>query len=289
LKGIGGLYTVQTEDGLVESRARGIFRHENTQLLPGDRVIIETQPDGAPLITELQERKNSLIRPAVANLDTIVIIASAAPPITETFLIDKVSVIAELKNIDVLICLNKTDLDPAVTLWKIYNQAGFECLRLSAHTGEGIEALQQRLRGRVSALTGNSGVGKSSILHKMYPELEIPVGNLSEKLGRGKHTTRHTELFALPDGGYIADTPGFSAFDVTKLESLLREDIQFGFREMQPYLTDCRYTGCAHIKEDGCAILKAVKRGVVPKSRHESYVQLYELLRDVRHWNLKEK
>lgn len=287
IRGIGGLYTVDTGEKTFDCRARGIFRHEKIRLTSGDRVLCAEQPDGEMLITELLPRKNVLIRPAVANLDALVVIASAAPPETETYLIDRVFAVAVFKGITPVLCINKADLDPGTRFEEIYTAVGIPVLRVSAETGEGIGALGGFLHGKISALTGNSGVGKSSILSRMLPERTLAVGALSEKLGRGRHTTRHTELYPLSGGGYVADTPGFSAFDVTRLETLLREDIQYGFPEMAPYLTECRYPGCLHLREDGCAVLDAVKRGVIPASRHESYVRLCEELRDVREWNRK--
>ncbi|MEA4822551.1 MAG: ribosome small subunit-dependent GTPase A [Clostridiaceae bacterium] len=287
IRGIGGLYTVDTGDIIFDCRARGIFRHDKIRLTVGDNVICAEQPDGDMLITELAPRKNVLIRPAVSNLDAIVVIASTAPPETETYLIDRVFAVAVFKGIAPVLCINKADLDLGERFSQIYTHVGIPVLRVSAKTGEGIASLRDFLRGKTSALTGNSGVGKSSILSQMLPEQSLTVGELSEKLGRGKHTTRHTELYALPGGGYVADTPGFSAFDVTRLETLLREDIQYGFPEMSPFINNCRYTGCLHVKEDGCAVLEAVSNGIIPVSRYESYIRLCDELKDVRDWNRK--
>lgn len=287
IRGIGGLYTVDTGDNIFDCRARGIFRHDKIRLTVGDSVICAEQPDGDMLITELAPRKNVLIRPAVSNLDAIVVIASTAPPETETYLIDRVFAVAVFKGITPVLCINKADLDPGERFSQIYTHVGIPVLRVSAKTGEGIASLRDFLHGKTSALTGNSGVGKSSILSQMLPEQSLTVGELSEKLGRGKHTTRHTELYALPGGGYVADTPGFSAFDVTRLETLLRQDIQYGFPEMAPFINNCRYTGCLHVKEDGCAVLEAVSNGIIPVSRYESYIRLCDELKDVRDWNRK--
>lgn len=287
IRGIGGLYTVDTGDRLLECRARGIFRYEKIRLTAGDRVLCSEQPNGEARIEELRPRRNLLIRPAVANLDALTVIASAAPPETEPYLIDRVFAVAAFKGITPILCVNKTDLDPGERFAEIYEKIGIPVLRLSAQTGAGIPELERLLAGKISALTGNSGVGKSSILSRMLPGRALAVGGLSERVGRGRNTTRHTELYPLPGGGYVADTPGFSAFDVQRLETLLPEDVQHGFPEMAPYITQCRYTGCRHIREDGCAVLEAVRAGVIPASRHESYVRLCEELRDVREWNLK--
>lgn len=239
------------------------------------------------VIDALCPRKNMLIRPAVANLDMLVVIASAAPPETDVYLIDRVFAVAAFKGIQPVLCINKTDVDPGESFREIYEKVGIPVISVSAKTGAGIDRLEELMQGKLSALTGNSGVGKSSILSRMLPENSLAVGELSEKLGRGRHTTRSTELYPLSGGGYAADTPGFSAFDVTRLETLLREDVQHGFTEFAPYLEKCRYTGCLHTKEDGCAVLEAVRAGSIPQSRHDSYVRLCEELKDVREWNRK--
>ncbi len=287
IRGIGGLYTVDTADARLECRARGAFRHDGVRLTAGDRVRCSGQPDGTYCIEELLPRKNYLIRPAAANLDALVVIASAAPPRTELYLIDRVFAVAAFKGISPVLCINKTDLEPGEEYAEIYRKAGIPVLSLSARTGQGIDELKALLTGRISALTGNSGVGKSSILSQMLPGRGVEVGELSRRIGRGKNTTRCTELYPLPGGGYVADTPGFSAFDVSRLEPILREDVQHGFREMAPYIDACRYPGCLHIREEGCAVLEAVESGIIPKSRHESYVRLCEELRDVKEWNKK--
>ncbi|NMA08835.1 MAG: ribosome small subunit-dependent GTPase A [Clostridiales bacterium] len=289
IRGIGGLYTLDTPSGTIDARARGIFRHENLRLIPGDRVTYEMLPDGTAVITELIPRRNMLIRPSAANLDVLVVIASAAPPATEFYLIDRVFAVAACKGIEQLLCVNKCDLDPGDELVDVYTRADIPTLQVCAETGDGISALAQRLQGKISALTGNSGVGKSSILQKMLPDRTLQVGELSEKLGRGKHTTRSTELYALPEGGYIADTPGFSEFDVSRLFTMLREDVWHGFPEFAPYVGYCRYTGCLHTHEDGCMVREAVARGDIPASRHESYVRLCDELKDTRAWMLKDK
>ncbi len=287
VRGIGGLFTVDTGDSMLECRARGIFRRDKIRLTIGDRVQCREQPDGTGVIWELLPRKNLLIRPPVANLDQLVVIASAAPPETELYLADRVFAVAAFKGISPVLCVNKIDLDPGEQFIDIYRRVGIPVIPVSAATGEGLKDLAALLAGKISALTGNSGVGKSSILSRILGK-PLEVGALSEKVGRGKNTTRHTELYPLPGGGYAADTPGFSAFDVQRLETLLQEDVQHGFPEMAPYLTQCRYTGCLHIKEEGCAVLEAVRAGIIPRSRHDSYDRLCEELRDAREWNRRE-
>ena len=272
LKGIGGFYYVDTPEGLIECKARGRFRKTVGKPIVGDRVTLEIQPeDGTGYLLDIAPRKNSLVRPAVANLDLLVAVASAAPPVTDPFLIDRVTAIAVHKDIDVLVVINKTDENPGDELYAVYQKSGIEVLRVSALTGEGIDALTARIRGRVSAFAGNSGVGKSSVLNR---------------IGRGKHTTRHVELHPIEGGGYIADTPGFSSFDTEQMDLVLAEDLQYAFPEFEPYIGQCKFTGCAHVKEKGCAVLAAVEAGEIAKSRHESYVKLYESVKDLKEWEL---
>lgn len=287
LKGIGGFYYVDTAEGLIECKARGRFRKTVGKPIVGDRVTLEIQPeDGTGYLQTIAPRKNSLIRPAVANLDLVVAVASAAPPVTDPFLIDKVTAIAVHKNMDALVVINKTDANPGDELYETYRRSGIEVLRVSAHTGEGIDALRERIRGRVSAFAGNSGVGKSSVLNRLDSSFGAEVGAISDKNGRGKHTTRHVELHPIEGGGYIADTPGFSSFETEQMDLVLAEDLQYAFPEFEPYIGQCKFTGCAHVKEKGCAVLAAVENGEIAKTRHESYVKLYESVKDLKEWEL---
>ena len=286
LKGIGGFYYVRTQSGVIECKARGRFRKAAEKPVIGDRVTIEVQDDGTGYMMSIEPRKNQLLRPAVANVDQLVVVCSAAPPKTETLLIDKVTAIAAHKGIDTLIVINKCDLDRGDRLYQIYTQAGFSVFRVSAETGEGVDALRAALAGKVSAFAGNSGVGKSSLLYRLYPQFHAQVGTISEKIERGRHTTRHVELMKLPEGGYLADTPGFSAFQAEKMDLVLAADLQDTFREFEPYLGRCRFTGCAHVKEKGCAVRAAVEAGEIPKERHESYCRLYESVKDIKEWSL---
>ena len=288
LKGIGGFYYVDTAEGLIECKARGRFRKTVGKPIVGDRVTLEIQPeDGTGYLQTIAPRKNSLIRPAVANLDLVVAVASAAPPVTDPFLIDKVTAIAVHKNMDALVVINKTDANPGDELYETYRRSGIEVLRVSAYTGEGIDALRERIRGRVSAFAGNSGVGKSSVLNALDPALALPVGEVSKALGRGRHTTRHVELFSLGEDTYVIDTPGFSSFDTQELDLELKAHLPETFPEFAPYVDDCRFVGCSHTKEKGCAVLQALREGKFPKSRHESYVRLYNELKDLREWDKK--
>lgn len=286
IKALSGFYYVQTEDGVVECRARGRFRRQDQSPLVGDFVRITRQGDKG-VLEELLPRKNAFIRPAVANIDQLVVLASCAIPVTEPFLIDRVLAIAQLQNVPALVVVNKDDLAPAQPLAEIYRRAGVPVLVTSAETGEGIEALREALAGKLSCLTGNSGVGKSSLLNRACPQLQLPVGEVSEKLGRGRHTTRHIELYSLGSNTFVADTPGFSAFDTERMELVHKEQLQYAFPEFAPYLGHCQFPDCAHRKEPGCAVRKALAEGKIGQTRYSSYERLYELASQLKEWELK--
>lgn len=285
-KALSGFYYVQCGDDLVTCRARGKFRHQRISPLVGDRASITVQPDGTGSLDELLPRRNWFRRPAAANLDQLVIIASGAIPVTDPFLLDRIIALAESRDCQPILCINKWDLVQAEELYDIYAGAGFPTLKVSAATGQGVEALRSMLAGKISAFTGNSGVGKSSILNALEPDFRLATGEISEKLGRGRHTTRHVELFPVA-GGLIADTPGFSSFEDDQL--LEKDRLPYCFREFAPYLDQCRFIGCAHVREKGCAVLEAVDRGQIHPSRHRSYVRLYEMAREVKPWEKNEK
>lgn len=286
IKALSGFYYVQTEDVVVECRARGRFRRQDQSPLVGDFVRITRQGDKGVLEAFLP-RKNAFIRPAVANIDQLVVLASCAIPVTEPFLIDRVLAIAQLQNVPALVVVNKDDLAPAQPLAEIYRRAGVPVLVTSAETGEGIEALREALAGKLSCLTGNSGVGKSSLLNRACPQLQLPVGEVSEKLGRGRHTTRHIELYSLGSNTFVADTPGFSAFDTERMELVHKEQLQYAFPEFAPYLGHCQFPDCAHRKEPGCAVRKALAEGKIGQTRYSSYERLYELASQLKEWELK--
>lgn len=286
IKALSGFYYVQTEDGVVECRARGRFRRQDQSPLVGDFVRITRQGDKG-VLEALLPRKNAFIRPAVANIDQLVVLASCAIPVTEPFLIDRVLAIAQLQNVPALVVVNKDDLAPAQPLAEIYRRADVPVLVTSAETGEGIEALREALAGKLSCLTGNSGVGKSSLLNRACPQLQLPVGEVSEKLGRGRHTTRHIELYGLGSNTFVADTPGFSAFDTARMELVHKEQLQYAFPEFAPYLGHCQFPDCAHRKEPGCAVRKALAEGKIGQTRYSSYERLYELASQLKEWELK--
>ena len=286
IKALSGFYYVQTEDGVVECRARGRFRRQDQSPLVGDFVRITRQGDKG-VLEALLPRKNAFIRPAVANIDQLVVLASCAIPVTEPFLIDRVLAIAQLQNVPALVVVNKDDLAPAQPLAEIYRRAGVPVVVTSAETGEGIEALREALAGKLSCLTGNSGVGKSSLLNRACPQLQLPVGEVSEKLGRGRHTTRHIELYSLGSNTFVADTPGFSAFDTERMELVHKEQLQYAFPEFAPYLGHCQFPDCAHRKEPGCAVRKALAEGKIGQTRYSSYERLYELASQLKEWELK--
>ena len=288
-KALSGFYYVDTGSEILRCRARGKFRKEGVSPLVGDMVEVRELGSSEGFVEAIAPRKNAFARPAVANIDQLVIIASQAIPKTEPYLIDRVAAIAALKGCQVVVCLNKCDLDSADDLYEIYTAAGFPTLRVSAETGEGLEELRQQISGKLSAFTGNSGVGKSSILNALDPEYHIQVGEVSNALGRGRHTTRHVELYRLRGGAEVVDSPGFSSFDTEELNLELKHHLPETFLEFAPYLNDCRFVGCSHTKEKGCAVLEAVRAGKIPKSRHESYLRLYEELKPLKDWEIKEK
>ncbi len=287
IKALSGFYYVEAADGMIECRARGIFRKEGQSPLVGDEV--EYSMTGRKgMVERILPRRNSFVRPAVSNVDLLVLLAAACNPITDPFLLDRVLAIAGSQGVDCLICLNKCDIDPGDELMATYQKAGIDIIRTSAQTGEGVAALQERIAGKTVAFTGNSGVGKSSLLNAIAPELAIPTGEVSDKLGRGRHTTRHVELYRLVDGTYVADTPGFSSFDTDRMEIILKEELQYAFSDFSPYLGQCQFHDCAHLKEPGCAVTQALSQGEIAESRYRSYVRLYEKAKEYKQWERKQ-
>ena len=286
VRSLSGFYDVQTEKGVVTCRARGILRKEGNSPLTGDMVEI-TVEKGKGMVEKILPRKNRFIRPAVANIDALVVFAANVNPVTEPFLIDRVAAIAGDQEVQVILCVNKCDLDPALDLVRIYENAGFTVICTSAETGDGVETLRAMIQGKLVAFTGNSGVGKSSILNRLAPELNLATGEVSEKLGRGRHTTRHVELYCLEEETYVADTPGFSSFDTDQMEVILKENLQYAFPDFGAYIGKCRFDDCSHRKEPDCAVREAFEAGQIEKTRYDSYLRLYEKSSQINLWELK--
>lgn len=286
VRSLSGFYDVQTDSGMITCRGRGHLRRGGDSPLTGDLVEI-TVEQGRGMVEKILPRRNHFVRPAVANVDVLVIFAANVNPITEPFLIDRVAAIAGDQEVPVVLCINKCDLDPAEGLEKIYTHAGFTVIRTSAESGEGVEQLRQLLKGKLAAFTGNSGVGKSSILNRLCPGLNLPTGEVSEKLGRGRHTTRHVELYPLEGDTYIADTPGFSSFDTDQMEIILKENLQYAFPDFSAYIGQCQFHDCSHRSEPGCVVRAAVEAGEIEASRYDSYLRLYEKSSQIKEWELK--
>ncbi len=283
---LSGFYDVQTGQGVVTCRGRGSLRKNHDSPLTGDMVEIMVE-NGKGMVEKLLPRKNRFVRPAVANVDALAVFAANVNPVTEPFLIDRVAAIAGDQEVPVYIVINKCDLDPAVDLAKIYRNAGFSVIVASAETGEGVEQLRALLDGKLTAFTGNTGVGKSSMLNRLCPGLMLPTGEVSEKLGRGRHTTRHVELFDLGNHTYVMDTPGFSSFDTEQMDVILKDNLQYAFSDFAPYLGQCQFHDCSHRKEPGCAVRRAVEQREIESTRYDSYLRLYEKSSQINQWELK--
>lgn len=288
VKGIGGFYYVETAEGLFECKARGVFRKKRITPLVGDKVSISVNTNAENTIDEIFERKNFLIRPPLANIDQLFVVSSVVDPQINTVVLDRLVAIAEYKDIEPIIVFTKTDLDESYSKYvDIYSSAGFKTIVCNNQNGLGSEEVRQLLINKISAFAGNTGVGKSSLLNNIDSTLKLATGETSKKLGRGKHTTRHCELFKC-NGGYIADTPGFSSLDIERCEKIMKDELPHCFREFSDYIYDCKFlTNCAHINDKGCAVKKAVDDGLISKSRYQSYVQMYNEVKDIKQWEKK--
>ncbi|WP_419170278.1 ribosome small subunit-dependent GTPase A [Negativibacillus massiliensis] len=289
IKSLGGFYYVadsEQKENIIECRARGAFRQQNVKPCVGDWAQVELTPQGKGYVVEIEERKNSLVRPPLANLDQLVLVVSIADPAPNAFVLDKLIAIAEYQEIEPIIVITKCDLADPEEFAQIYRKAGFTVLETKSLQHEGIESVMEILKDKTSAFCGNSGAGKSTLLNAIDPRLSLDTGDISQKLGRGRHTTRHVELYELPSGGFVADTPGFSAVDLEKFQIILKDELAGCFREMRQYEGKCRFRGCSHTKEAGCAVLEAVKNGEISQSRHQSYLNLYELAKNIKEWEI---
>lgn len=288
IKALSGFYYVKTENDVYTCKARGNFRKKGISPLVGDRVEFTPKNDLTGTVEEILPRKTCLERPPVANIEKLFILSSFDNPSPNTLIIDKMTVLAKHNGIEPIIVFNKSDLGDFSDYRKIYEKSGFKTFVISAVTGEGVEQLKNELSASISAFTGNSGVGKSSLLNFLLGEEIIPTGAVSEKLGRGKHTTRHTEIYPLSFGGFVADTPGFSSIEAGNDYSL-KEHLAEYFEDFSEFAENCQFSTCAHTKEKGCAVIEAVEKGEIQKSRHESYVQLFDELKDLKEWQTKNK
>ena len=285
IKGIGGFYYVETADGVFECKAKGKFRKEKTIPLAGDRVKITVRDGEENTIDEIFERKNCLKRPPVANIDTLMIVVSVADPAPNTLVIDKMTVLAEKNHIEPVIVITKTDLGSFEWLEDIYKKSGYRVVAVSGKTGEGVDEVKALLKDRLTAFTGNSGVGKSTLINAVCPGLALETNEISMKLGRGRHTTRQAEIFHVADG-LVIDTAGFSSLDFLGEDVILKDDLQYYFPEFDKFLGQCRFTSCSHISDKGCKICEAVNNGEISRSRHDSYIALYNEVKDIKEWQL---
>ena len=281
-KCLGGLYTVESPDGIYECKARGVFRAKGISPAVGDRVELR-----GGVITEVAERRNYLIRPPLANLDQIIFIVSTVSPAPNFLILDKFIAIAEFKGIEPVVIITKTDLGDSSAVREVYSSIGITTLEVDYSDERSVQSVRDLLAGKVSAFTGNSGAGKSTLLNAVDPTLDIPTGEISKKLGRGRHTTRHAELYKLREGGYIADTPGFSTFETNRYDVIRKEELAGCFREFEDYRDECRFRDCSHTCEKGCAVIEAVKQGIIPEIRHQSYWAMYEEAKQLKEWELK--
>lgn len=286
IKGIGGFYYVEAADGIIyECKARGVFRKEKVTPLAGDKVEISVDVNNKNSIDKIYERRNMFKRPPIANVDKLVIVSSVCDPRPNLLIIDRLSAVAVYKNVEPIIVFTKNDLQSADEYIEIYKNAGFKTFAVSNETGEGIGEVKAVIENGVCVFTGNSGVGKSSLINRMYPDFALETGEISKKLGRGRHTTRHVELLKI-NNGYIADTPGFSSLDFETNDLIKKDELAFCFPDFSDYIDSCRFSTCAHVNDKGCRLIEAVNSGDVMRSRHESYVTMYNEVKDIKDWQL---
>lgn len=286
IKGIGGFYYVEAADEIYECKARGVFRKEKLSPLVGDKVTISINENAENTIDEIMPRKNALTRPPVVNIDNLIIVVSTVEPKPSTLVIDKLIAVAEHKNIEPIIVITKSDIASAQEIFDIYTLAGFKTIIVSNETKDGVDEVKAVLKDKISALTGNSGVGKTSLLNNLDETLALKTAQISKKFGRGRHTTRQAELYRVCDG-FVVDTPGFSSFEIDKSDIIMKDELAYCFRDFSDYIEKCKfYPSCTHTADKGCAVVEAVNEGKISKSRHNSYVQLYNEVKDIKEWNL---
>lgn len=286
IKGIGGFYYVEAAGEIYECKARGAFRKKKITPLAGDNVKITVRKDRENTIDEIFERKNHLLRPPVANIDTLIIVSSVKEPVPSLLVIDKLTAIAADKGIKPCVVFSKSDLGETAELEEIYNKAGIPVASVCCKTGEGVDKVKAMIGDGITVFTGNTGVGKSSLLNCIDERFELQTGEVSDKLGRGRHTTREVTLYHVGNG-MVADTPGFSSLDIEQSsEVIIKENLPFCFPEFSEYLGNCKFSTCSHTVEKGCLILDAIKRGEIHTSRHSSYVSMYNDVKDLKEWQL---
>jgi ribosome biogenesis GTPase len=281
IKGIGGFYYVNVEEDIIECRARGIFREQKITPLVGDLVKIRiSYEDNTGYVEEIKDRDSELTRPPVANITQVVVVASVKSPELNTWLVDKILVMAEEKSLSIVLCINKADLDlkRSEELKELYTQAGYNVILTSKLTGLGIEELRAELKNNINVFAGPSGVGKSTLLNTLNPLFKLETGDVSKKNQRGKHTTRHVELLKLDVDTFILDTPGFSSFDLDFIEDY--RDLRHYFRDIAKYNGECKFNSCIHVNEPNCAVKNAVKEGNLNKERYENYLLILEELKN---------
>lgn len=288
MKITGGFYYVEAADSVYECKARGVFRKRGMTPLVGDVVDITVPDDGYCSIDRIHERRNSLVRPALANLDNLMIISSVKEPDVNLYLIDKMTAAAVNKEITPIVVFSKSDLAQTDDLVEIYRKVNIPAFSFSSVDNQGLDEIKAVLKDKVTAFCGNSGVGKSTLLNALFPELSLQTGEISDKLGRGRHTTRTVELFK-KHGGYIADTPGFSTVDIERFELIRKDELKFAFPEFDEYFGTCQFNSCNHVCEKGCRVLEAVEEGIIPQSRHDSYVRMYNEVKDIKEWQINNK
>ncbi len=285
LKGIGGFYYVKTDVGLIECRARGVFRNKSVMPYVGDNVTIELSNDGTGYVTSIETRDNYFIRPPIANVDLMLIVVAMSNPSPDLMFLDKMLIQAHYAGVEAIICFNKSDLlseDADFSYIDIYENLGYKVFVTSTYTGEGIDKIKDAINGKVISVCGFSGVGKSSLLNTILGKANLEVGEISKKLSRGKHTTREVSLIEYTNGSYLADTPGFSSLALP--DAINKNNLKDYFIEFKSFENNCRFSDCLHITDKLCGVCEAVKNKKISQSRYDNYINLYENIKDKKEW-----